>query len=213
MKLMLRKYLKKNDNKFVLIILGLTIIWGMFGSTFLGIFGPSKEPWKNWEDASIFFTMIYTVWLYFDGFFISAKFEGIGIKRTGLIVSACIALMAVVVLLIIDFIHRLDLTTHLQFPRYFVMVLLLISAALFSSIDFLLGEENKDYSSGYNKIFYYSDLPITFVFAILFLYSLMMNGNAICDPFFSGAIAFQMMLSNLLWSFMDDKVFEYKTEK
>jgi hypothetical protein len=172
------------------------------------MFGISKEPWKNWEDASIFFTWIYTFWLYMDGFFKSKKFKGLAIETIGLIVLAVIVLLAVVVFLTFNLLHEFNAKAFWETPRWVVMLALLLSAALFSYIDFLLGEEKRDYSSGYNKIFYYSDLPITFAFIILFIYSLKMSANTMCDPFFSGAIAFQMMLSNFLWSFMDDKVFE-----
>lgn len=190
-KLNLKKYISRGDNIFVLIILALTVVWG-----FVGI---AHEPWKNWEVAAVFLTFIYSCWLFANGFWIKRNFKGLPIGKTGVIVLSIIFLGIVSYSLAFN-----------QYDRWKIMLLLFIAAMLCSITDYLLGNESKNNPTfnGFNKLFYYSDLPITIAFGILFGYSLKMHGNEIMDPFFSGAIAFQMILSNFLWSFFDDKVFE-----
>ena len=44
------------------------------------MFGYGHEPWKNWEVATVFLTLIYTGWFYYNGFF--GKKHFIKIKST-----------------------------------------------------------------------------------------------------------------------------------
>ena len=68
MRLNFKKYFSKGNNWFVITILLLTILYGLFaGRIFSGL---SNKLWKNWEDAAVVFTLIYTIWLYLNGFFI-----------------------------------------------------------------------------------------------------------------------------------------------
>lgn len=204
MKLNWTAYWAKNDNKFVLIILALTVLYGFFGFC--------EKPWRNWEDAAVIFTFIYTCYIYIDGFFISKKFAHLMSKGRihilGLVVLGILGLLVVVGFLISNKI--LESINHIsfKFPRWSIMCALFVAALLLSAIDKIFGNANKDYSEGYSKIYYYSDLPISLAFGILFVYSLSVDESDTMDAFFAGSIAFQMMLSNFLWSFMDDKVFE-----
>ena len=189
MELNFKKYISKGDNIFVLVTLAFTIVWGFVGT--------AHEPWKNWEVATVFLTFIYSVWVFANGFFIKKHFSGLPIEKTGVIVLSIFSLCVVTVILV-----------FFQFDRWLIMLLLFITAVLCSLMDYLLGKEEKECFSGFNKLFYYSDLPITIAFGVLLAYSIKMHDNKIMDSFFSGAIAFQMILSNFLWSFFDDKVFE-----
>lgn len=67
----------------------------------------------------------------------------------------------------------------------------------------------------YRNSLHYSDLPIAITFGLLTVYSLLLPSNLEekMDPLFSGVITFQMIFSNLVWTFIDDPLVEgNKTE-
>ena len=55
----------------------------------------------------------------------------------------------------------------------------------------------------------YSDIPVTIGFGTLLVYSYYIGNDVIKDKnlehFFEGAIAFQMISSNIIWMYNDDK--------
>lgn len=207
MKLNTKKYFAKRSNLFVLAILSLTVIYGVFGF--------SKQLWKNWEDAAVFFTLVYTIFLYAKGFFIKdrttnkATFEGLPLAKIGLIALGVIILAIVTTFQVFNVIHEFRPESLFETSRWIIILLLFLMAAIFSWIDYLIGNAGLPVSNDFMRSFYYSDLPVTFAFGILFCYSVKMDGETNMDPFFGGAIAFQMMMSNFLWSFMDDKIFDH----
>jgi len=71
--------------------------------------------------------------------------------------------------------------------------------------------KSKNRFSGLSKDFrsavFMSDLPLSIAFLVLTIYSIFIDYCIQMDYFFSGAIAFQMMASNAVWIFNDDKIF------
>lgn len=95
-------------------------------------------------------------------------------------------------------------------PRTNKMLMLLISSILYCIIDILMIKWKNDVIN-YHINLKYSDAPIAISLLILWLYSIYLGDTVIIndnlESFFSGAIAFQLIVSNIIWSFSDDKFF------
>jgi len=194
MRFNLKLYIKKSWHN-VLILL-LTVLYGFFGV--------SCDPWKNWELASVVVILIYTLILYVDGFFISKRFKGLTMPKLGLFLPALATIALMLWFLINNSFHEFFPESMKYYGRLKIMGMLFLTSGILSWIDYEVG---KNENICFIKIFYYSDLPVTITFLILFIYSIVMNRNQKFDPFFSGAIAFQMIISIFLWSlFTDDNI-------
>lgn len=215
MKIKVKDYFTKWDNWLVLLFLFLTVYYGIFSKLpFINFLkGDENEVWKNWENASVAFTILYTVILYSKGFFIKEKtsrkttFEGLKIKHIGVIILAFLVIICIIIFQLSPRVRGI-ISPILINDRSFFMALLFLMALFFSIIDYLIARGEYAISKMYSKCFWYSDLPVTLAFGTLFAYSLYIHNNATMAPFFAGAVAFQMILSNLLWSLLDDNLFE-----
>lgn len=192
-------------SKLYLIFLISVILWG--------ILGPSKKPWCNWQDASIILTLILTIIVYVQGFWGEKRFKSVAAKELGEIGLFFIIIFSVIVMtagLLLNTAHEYyPKIIKIKLPIWAIMLLFLIISIVLSYIDFQVGK-NDDISM--MKLFYYSDLPIIATILILFIYSIIINGCEEMEPFFSGAIAFQMIISILLASlFKDDNILKIKT--
>ena len=198
MKFNLRLYLKKSWHNILIMLI--TILYGFFGV--------SSCPWKNWELASVAVMLVYTLLLYADGFFISKHFEELTIPKLGLFLPALVIIGFMLWFLINNSFHEF-FPTLTKYDRWKIMGMLFLTSGILSWIDYEIGKKK---NIRFIKIFYYSDLPITITFLILLIYSRFMKENQELEPFFSGAIAFQMMISIFLWSlFTDENILKIET--
>ena len=82
-------------------------------------------------------------------------------------------------------------------------LLFVIAAGLLSR-----GGRNDRVAKAFRQSLRYSDGPMCIGFGLLFLYASWLGEARIqrdgMDSFFAGAIAFQMMLSNIIWMFADN---------
>ncbi|MFM2224727.1 MAG: hypothetical protein RJA07_929 [Bacteroidota bacterium] len=170
-------------------------------------FGLSKlAPWKCWETCALGFTLLYTVYIYAQGWrkkFFKELDGGIGL----ILGIAFILLLFVNLISANEFINIFNF--HLDRP--WVMISLLSTTFIFVIVDFLLFKflfiKQPKISSAYLLSLKYSDIPITLTFTFLTIYSFILkheNKLEQMDAFFGGTIAFQMMLSNIVWTFTDD---------
>ena len=94
-------------------------------------------------------------------------------------------------------------------PRTLKMRNLFIMSILFTFIDYIMMKNAKNNKINYASNFWYSDFPITIIFGILFALSHKIGDDTIkensLDLLFQGAIAFQLLLSNIIWIYNDDK--------
>jgi hypothetical protein len=63
----------------------------------------------------------------------------------------------------------------------------------------------------------FSDIPVSVAFVVLSCYSLILGDIKLStehmDSFFAGAVAFQMIISNIIWTVNDDAIIEKITNK
>ena len=184
-----------NKSKLYLCFFLSVIIWGMFGI--------QDSTWRNWEDASVFLTLILTFIVYYNGFWGEKNFKGIQHEKIGYFFLVIIGTLIGIVALLINALHYyFPQYISYEMPRFIVMPIILVISILLSYIDYQVGKNNYIFMM---KLFYYSDLPIIITFLILSIYSILYMDSKELEPFYSGAIAFQMMISILLSSLFVDK--------
>lgn len=198
--------LYRRNNPFSLSCLS---IFGLIGLTNIFGFG-GLSPWKTWETCALGFTLVYTGYIYWKGWK-KGFFKNID---GGIALLLGIALMALLLVTLASGNELFHLFTfHLNRPL--IMVFLVITTALFVTVDFLLFKflysSKPEVSKAYRLSLIFSDIPITLAFIILTIYSVILNYQGKLegmDAFFGGTIAFQMILSNIVWTFTDDEFLE-----
>jgi hypothetical protein len=183
-----RRFWSVPSNRFVLLITVITILFGVLGTS-----------WERWEVIAIAFTLLYTIWVYVDGFFLRKHLGNIKTENIGVIGLLLLGLLLLGYVTWRVTIEVADVGAHL-INRPTIMLCLFMSSLLFCILDGLLAVNGKDYSESYKRLLRYSDLPICVAFFILFLYSLKIEKLPNMDAFFAGAIAFQMIVSNVIWT-------------
>lgn len=195
-------------NKLVFILLLFTVLNGFFGKTineycsstfwdFLNYWF-SKISWKNWENASVISTLIYAAFYYYK-LFRNPEYEKVKRAHLGLVG------------LFLFIITVLSVVSTIQMNRVIYMAIICAISGIYCYIDYKL--KTGDLELSYTTTLKYSDIPVSIAFLILLIYSAILNFTdpmelIKMEPFFGGAVAFQMILSNIIWSFTDDKVMD-----
>lgn len=222
------KYFKKNI--VVTIFFFITIL---IGAT--NIFGQSNQPaHKCWVLSSFVFTSGYTLVFYIFGRK-NGYFKNLGGDKSVVIILVHLLLFVITLFIANDYfsLFRLSPGRLLTLILMFIFALLfsIVNWALHqhfhqksNSIE-ITGRETQDeledleakrklknrysdQSRSFRSAVFMSDLPLAIAFLVLAIYSIFINHCSQLDYFFSGAIAFQMMASNAVWIFNDDKIFE-----
>jgi hypothetical protein len=195
------------SNKFSLCLLLICILSGS-----MRLFGLSKaQPWQDWQTSAIAFTFVYTVYVYWNGWkkgYFKYLDGTLGIPL-GL---ALAALLVVFSFLLNDY---FDIYSHKLGTRA-IMVSLVITAALFVVLDTImwssLRHTHEAVSELYLQSLKFSDIPTALAFVVLTIYAFALGPQGIhnqhMDSFFGGTIAFQMILSNVIWTLTDDALIE-----
>lgn len=183
-----------------------------------GAFSPLQPRWFNWEAAGFASTLVYSLYLYVYKGLIAGKLPFMlrsrySQKRIGLIVVCLFVLIAAMLLSVNSHLHWINFPSNwilYKYPTASKMACLWIASLLFAITVKILGAEPRDdkIAEAFRHSFIYSERPISVIFALLFLYAWGLGEQRIKEEamssFFAGAIAFQMMLSNVIWMFMDD---------
>jgi len=194
-------------NKWPWILFVLTVILGM--TRFFNF--SSLAPWKNWEVAALGYTIIYTGIIYFDGL-MKNYFNNIDGRIVALLFIPFLGLSFSFILSLGAYSHLFNFTLD----RRWSMCCLWITTFFFVVVDFILFKELSSrlprVSKAYLQSLKFSDFPIFIAFAALTAYAFYIGKDEIdrehMDSFFSGTIAFQMMLSNIIWTLTDDVFLE-----
>jgi|GEM_PF-3876529 len=198
------------SNKLTIVLLLGTVLYAF-------IFGASGDICKVWEDAAVVATIFYGFTIYILGFYWK-EFRDLKLPEIGTIVGFLLVILALTTPFIKSLLgNHFSIVENLEIDilnphRTLKLLYLFIIAFLFSSIDWIMIKQNFD-TINYDINFRYSDVPVTIIFFILMLYSfysyqIMNIANNYLDHFFEGAIAFQMMLSNIIWMYNDEEFWE-----
>lgn len=165
------------------------------------------DTWKNWEICAFVATLAYTYYLYRQATKKGA-FECMPTKLVLLFGSGPVLLFFLVLIGVNEVFHLFTFNVD----RFWGLFILTIIALMFSAADYALSKHLVSklpaLSNSYHLSLKFSDLPVFVIFFMLTLYALVLNLEGHLDKqmdaFFGGAVAFQMMLSNLIWTFTDD---------
>lgn len=188
-------YLKKNFIIVLFLIFG--VLWGVWRG--------DPTPWNDWEEAAVGVTIGYAIFVYAK----LLKENAISGRRALLVVGA---LVCIILAFSLSYFGEIAVKGHVvvRGTRPNILGWLFFGSLLFCYVDWLLAGGR--YRDSYKKALKYSDVPVTIAFLILWRYSCSIQDNTkladMLEPFFAGAVAFQMMLSNVVWSFTDDPIFE-----
>lgn len=202
--------MKKADNFIIFFALLLGVLYGFLGHN-KGVF-----CFKNWENVSITTTIIYAVVLYCYGLF-GDKFDNLNKISRGAIITFLVIIFFITLPFSLAFVADLfslnKLALILDVGRILKMCLLTITALLFLIIDaIMIKSEKLEEIVKFNINFKYSELPVLGTFIVLLVYSCFLGDIKINEyglgAFFAGAVAFQMISSNIIWMQNDDKLWE-----
>lgn len=173
--------------------------------------GMRRERYKNWETCALLFTFTYTIYLYVKN---RKKFKNVMGWPAMFLGVAPLALMFTTIISASGHLEVGGVRVEIHRPE--IMVALVVTSLLFVVVDLILfrslkAKYPKD-SNAFWLSFQYSDFPILVAFILLTIYAFALGEDEIkrdhMDAFFAGAIAFQMILSNIIWTVTDDPLVE-----
>lgn len=165
-----------------------------------------------WEDASVFATVCYAVIIYTVGFF-GGKFTNLNDSFKGLIGIIVLVIIVLSLPFILGFLKLWfaevgDLYSKVNLARTYKMLILVGIALLFFVVDLIMLKKADTDKINYATNLYQSDIPVLIGLIVLCLYAFHIGDQVIedqnIDHFFEGAIAFQMIFSNIIWMYNDD---------
>jgi hypothetical protein len=206
-----KRFLKKTWYIFCLILIA--FLWGVFKR--------DTKFWSNFEESSIILTLLYSIFIY-----IRLLLDKTVNKQDVLI--ALPALLGALLLISLSVWAQvgggLDLKSRngfgitIESKRNITMGLLTIGTGFYLLVNFILTRNESTYKEVYIKSIQYSDVPVAITFLLLWASTFALNdisNEIFFDSFYGGVIAFQMIYSNIVWSFIDDPIIEklFKNKK
>ena len=214
----IEEYISKN--RFMCWIFVIAIIFAI-----TDVFFMSKLPkWKNWEIVAIGYTIVYTIIFYYK-MLKKSVFHALSGYQGFLLAFPLFGLVIYAIIMSNEFVPLLRWSTN----RIVGLACITIATGSFLFINFFfyhhfneiaercIEKKEKEKFVKMKDLFrnsvFMSDLPLTIAFIILTFYCWSLYyypGEALAEmqPFFSGAIALQMIYSNAIWIFNDDPILE-----
>lgn len=194
-----RRYVRRNWWVILFIFIP-PVLWGILKG--------DPSPWQDWEEGSVVMTITYAIIVYVKLF----RDDEVDKKSILLVLPALFFISLAAVLSIFG---NSDITVKgyvFRSTRTWNMGFLSLGSLLFCVVDIILSRSGR-YKNSYINSLKFSDIPVTIAFLILLIYSWRISQSSpelatLMEPFFGGAVAFQMMLSNVVWSFTDDAIFD-----
>jgi hypothetical protein len=175
-----------------------------------------KSTVKVWEVAAYIVTAIYNIWFWFGSNAGKQIFDSLrNVSRNAIIniILMIVALALVAFLHIIVVLGNLDLLRiqlanrdflQILFTGQFSIVLIVIVYILYFFIDkSVITHTEGRYQEDFRLMLIYIDKPILYIFIILTIYAgyTTLTGHFhSVEFFFSGAIAFELLLSSIVWA-------------
>jgi hypothetical protein len=195
-----------------------TLIIAICFSFVFSIRGPFRRAGFSWEIAGFFSTIAYSSYLYIvNGMMKGRKFMFESTYRRDRVALVFICLFALSVATFLSLqahLHMVNISWFdgvvSRYPTESKMLCLWIASMLFAWTVRILGKDpaRDDVTSSFDLSFKYSDGPLCVIFFVLMVYAMILGEREIesgkMASFFAGAVAFQMLLSNVIWVFLDD---------
>ncbi len=197
-----------------IVVFIITIIWGFWGL----FFETDISFWKNWENVCVFSTLAYTILLYLSGMF-GDKFKGVidlnkgvdfGVYLKAYLkkVGAIGLLIVIIGILAISIGKEKMLFIDMPLGRIIIMLLYFLISLFYFGLNIVLIKIDVPEKDEIVNSIKYCDGPTCITFFVLFIYACCLGSQKIneltINSFFSGAIVFQMILSNIIWGMMDN---------
>ena len=170
-----------------------------------------------WESASILSTIGYAVIIYTFGFF-GGKFTNLHDRYKGVIAI----IIAIIIYLSWPFVANIfnlfyeASETGVIYKRTSIMFQLVGISFLFLVIDIIMLKKSNTEKINYTINIRYSDFPVLVGLIVLCGYAYYLGDQTIetnkLNHFFEGAIAFQMIFSNIIWMYNDDEFWKSNTQ-
>jgi hypothetical protein len=194
-------------SKVILSFIAMLII--IFSIYFLSFKKDFLSGCRIWELASYIFTFIYTLWFWFWSENGGKLCDNIGGRR--IIKRIVPALFGIFIISIIHLIVAINSNILGSFIEYYVNISLLLLVGvyfIFLKINKLIKDSNSNRNTKEIKTELTStadiiDTSAYYIFGILFIYSIFIYATGNIKPmeiFFSGAIAFELLLSGIIWT-------------
>lgn len=180
-----------------IVIFFATITYG-----FSGIIFRNDKPYKMWEVAAVYSTLVYTLVILITGL-LTSKFKGVNYKQ-GMIITALLALIVYFALSNLQ--EKLGFL-DVSLCRAGTMLLYLLISMCYVTIDAILITARIPEKDEIINSVLYCDGPTCIIFSVLLLFAFIsgfQKTNELNDTFFSGAIAFQMILASIVWGIIDN---------
>lgn len=196
------------DNILIILLMLFVVIFPFWKGT-EGNYG------QIWEDVSIVATLFYAFSIYLAGF-IFKKFEGLDDWHKGLIgIIVLLIIPLISISYILGFLSIFSTRMDNLYNEYFIlyrygkMIVLLIVSLLFTLVDYIMLKKANNGKINFATNLYVSDIPVSIVFLVLLIHAIYVGNETIeknnLNHFYEGAIAFQMIFSNIIWMYNDDK--------
>lgn len=210
----------KKDNKFYCWLMFFTgVIILILNVHYLNIYNKTKNDIRNslkvWEISAYLVTTIYSVWFWFSkdrGRLIIKKFT-----EEEKLPTFFIILLSNFIIILIAFLHSIIYIGNFIFNDTLVKIIeknhTLLSLFLINIVYYFFCKINNkvinnlpdsdDAKKEFNIMLKYVDRPTFIIFFILLLllgYTRLIGCNSEMDNFVSGAIAFELLLSSIVWA-------------
>ncbi len=180
-----------------IIILVPTIIYGISGIMF-----KNDRPYRTWEVAAVCSTIAYTLMILITGLS-GDKFKGVNYKQ-GIIIG--LLLVFIIYFALSTLAEELEIV-DIPLQRVGIMMLYLCISICYVVIDFILIRAHIREEDEIKKSIFYCDGPSCVIFSVLLIFAYISEFqkiNELNDTFFSGTIAFQMILASIVWGVIDN---------
>ena len=191
------------------------IVFFIFGGLAWGMVKGDQHFWKDYEEASIVITIAYTIFLYVQMWRLN-KVE----KKALLLATPALffGMFFIGISGLTSVLGELQLGTKsasilsIDGNRQITLGLLCLGTLFYCIVNYSLSKgQGNDVKQSFIKSLQYSDFPVFITFLLLWITTFALKEKLdedYVESFYGGAIAFQMIYSNIVWSFIDDPIIE-----
>lgn len=211
-------YILKTSPEFIAFFKKNWYVFLMVISAYLfGVFKGDNSFWLDFEGASIAITIVYSIIIYITLYRDSAVQKEAVLKALPfLFVGILLILLSVLAGLGngLNLVSGNGFGVSLSGERKVTMGLLACGTLFYAMVNYVLMRGESKFKLTYVKSLQYSDIPVVITFMLLWASTFQLENYLgegeieKYEAFYGGAVAFQMLYSNIVWAFIDDPIIE-----